>query len=63
MTLSNGNLQVRQGSRLFAEDHLPVRWIELFNGRDLTGWTPVGYDGWRIENGVLVERRPADPVG
>jgi serine/threonine protein kinase len=26
----------------------------LFNGRDLTGWTPRGAFGWRVENGVLI---------
>jgi predicted Ser/Thr protein kinase len=28
--------------------------VELFNGRDLTGWTPLGNTDWRVENGVLV---------
>lgn len=29
-------------------------WTDLFNGRDLTGWTPMGFQGWRVENGVLI---------
>jgi hypothetical protein len=29
-------------------------WTDLFNGRDLTGWTPMGHQGWRVENGVLI---------
>ncbi len=29
-------------------------WTDLFNGRDLTGWTAKGVQGWRVENGVLV---------
>lgn len=47
--------------------HTPARtdWIQLFNGRDLTGWTPkvarhpVGTNfanTFRVENGVLVVR-------
>ncbi len=29
-------------------------WTDLFNGRDLTGWTPMGFQGWRVENGILI---------
>lgn len=28
-------------------------WIELSNGRDLSGWKPVGHHGWTVENEVL----------
>jgi hypothetical protein len=28
-------------------------WIQLFNGRDLTGWKPVGNARWLVENGIL----------
>ena len=33
-------------------------WVQLFNGRDLTGWTPSKHSpgDWRIEGGVLVGR-------
>lgn len=35
--------------------------IRLFNGRDLTGWrlsNPTKKNGWRVENGVLVNETP-----
>ncbi len=35
--------------------------IRLFNGRDLTGWrlsNPAKKNGWRVENGVLVNETP-----
>jgi len=30
------------------------KWISLFNGKDLTGWTVRGKATWTVENGVLV---------
>lgn len=30
------------------------RWISLFNGKDLTGWTARGNAEWKVENGVIV---------
>jgi hypothetical protein len=30
------------------------KWVSLFNGKDLTGWTPHGKAKWSVENGVLV---------
>ncbi len=30
------------------------KWISLFNGKDLTGWTVRGKAKWSVENGVLV---------
>ena len=29
------------------------KWISLFNGKDLTGWTVRGKATWTVENGVL----------
>lgn len=36
-------------------------WMSLFNGQDLTGWTPCreGRHGWKVENGVLVNTPPS----
>ena len=28
-------------------------WVQLFNGKDLSGWTEVGKEKWEVENGVL----------
>jgi len=43
-------------------------WVNLFDGRSLTGWTPVGgpYDGkalWSVEDGVLVGREGENHAG
>jgi len=50
------------GCALGADDSNKSRWISLFNGKDLTGWTPkiTGYElghnygnTFRVENGVM----------
>jgi hypothetical protein len=28
-------------------------WINLFNGKDLTGWVKVGNETWNVENGTI----------
>lgn len=38
-----------------------ARWEEICNGRDLTGWTPLGPAHWRIEDGVIVGTQDGDP--
>jgi hypothetical protein len=36
--------------------------IELFNGRDLTGWKVMGSpSGWRVEDGVMVNEAKQEP--
>ena len=30
------------------------KWISLFNGKDLSGWTPRGKAAWSVQDGVLV---------
>lgn len=29
-------------------------WQELFNGRDLAGWTTYGNGKWKVDNGILI---------
>jgi hypothetical protein len=36
-------------------------WEPLFNGRDLSGWTPLGSAHWRVEDGVIVGTQDGDP--
>jgi len=36
-------------------------WKPLFNGKDLTGWSPVGSAAWRVEDGVVVGGQDGDP--
>jgi hypothetical protein len=28
-------------------------WVQLFNGQNMNGWTPVGDANWTVENGIL----------
>lgn len=28
-------------------------WVQLFNGKDLTGWVKVGNEKWEVEDGVI----------
>lgn len=30
-----------------------VKWVTLFNGHDLTGWTKIGKESWTVENGLI----------
>jgi hypothetical protein len=31
----------------------PIGWESMFNGKDLTGWVPVGNEKWTVEEGVI----------
>ncbi len=31
----------------------PHGWVQLFNGKDLTGWVPVGNEKWVVEEGAI----------
>jgi hypothetical protein len=40
-------------------------WIELFNGKDLSGWRlrhESGRNGWKVENGMLVNNPPSTDI-
>jgi hypothetical protein len=28
-------------------------WVQLFNGKDLTGWTEIGKEKWVVDNGTI----------
>ena len=38
-------------------------WVQLFNGTDLTGWSPVGKEKWTVENGVIQGMTLTDGYG
>jgi len=44
-----------------ADDKKDEKWVELFNGKDLTGWKthPDDKAKWTVEEGILVGRGPA----
>ena len=31
----------------------PAQWVSLFNGKDLTGWVPVGNEKWVVQDGTI----------
>ncbi len=33
--------------------HPGQQWVQLFNGKDLTNWVPVGNEKWTVEDGVI----------
>lgn len=37
-----------------ANSEVKSKWIPLFNGKDLTGWTVRGKATWSVQDGVLV---------
>jgi len=51
---------VPTGSTLPAGD-ASDEWQSLFNGLDLTGWTPQGHNGWTVVDGELVGRTSGTP--
>jgi hypothetical protein len=58
-----------QGKRapLLVREHTP-KWgqpIELFNGRDLSGWKPRNSNaknGWRVQDGLLANANPGNDI-
>lgn len=34
--------------------HTKIKWVPLFNGRDLAGWTVRGDASWSVRDGVIV---------
>jgi hypothetical protein len=50
--------QLPKGTRPPGED-----WVQLFNGKDLTGWNVVGKEEWTVADGVLVGRAVTKEYG
>ncbi len=38
-------------------------WIQLFNGKDLSGWNAVGKEEWTVADGVLIGRAVTKEYG
>jgi hypothetical protein len=51
-------LPARPASKPPGED-----WVQLFNGRDLTGWTKVGQEDWSVIDGVIVGKAASSAYG
>jgi hypothetical protein len=41
----------------------PPEWVQLFNGKDLTGWKKVGEAKWTVEEGILIGQQDDGKVG
>jgi hypothetical protein len=56
-----GNSMARTSSPALDEPKHDGDWVQLFNGKDLTGWKvyPSGTGNWKVEDGVLVGSGPA----
>lgn len=50
--------QLPKGARPPGED-----WVQLFNGKDLSGWNVVGREEWTVSDGVLVGRAVTKEYG
>ncbi len=50
--------QLPKGARPPGED-----WVQLFNGKDLAGWNPVGKEEWTVADGVLIGRAVTKEYG
>jgi hypothetical protein len=48
-------LAVPVASAQFVRPHrVSPEWVQLFNGKDLTGWTEIGKERWVVENGEIL---------
>jgi hypothetical protein len=47
-----------KGTKLPGED-----WVQLFNGKDLTGWVEVGKEKWDVQEGVINGRAVSKEYG
>ena len=56
-TFPKRNLSFEDDIRLFVEAAIPGSELELFNGRDLSGWAVKGLGRWYVEDGVLINQR------
>jgi len=57
IALSNHGYPVEYKNLWIKELPDKERWISLFNGKDLTGWTSVGDADWHVENGLITATR------
>ena len=39
------------------------QWVQLFNGKDLTNWVPVGKERWTVEDGTIHGQGITDAYG
>ena len=39
------------------------QWVQLFNGKDLSGWNEVGKEKWTVEGGIIHGRAVTKEYG
>ncbi len=47
----------------FASGAFAADWVQLFNGKDLTGWKKIGQEKWVVEDGVIYGEGVTDAYG
>lgn len=52
VTITSVDSQVKQTAKSLSSSQ--NEWISLFDGNTLDGWTPVGSDGWRVDDENIV---------
>ena len=60
---SSGNIQRQDRQRKWVNERTEIAadasgWLQLFNGKDLTGWKPFPATSWRVENGAIKGNGP-----
>ena len=38
-------------------------WVQLFNGKDFTGWNKVGNEDWQVQDGVIIGKAASKAYG
>lgn len=41
-------------AQMLRPNRIDPEWVQLFNGKDLTGWTEIGKERWVVEDGVIL---------
>ena len=41
-------------AQLVKTNRIDPEWVQLFNGKDLTGWNEIGKERWVVEDGVIL---------
>jgi hypothetical protein len=50
-------------AQMLRPNQLDSQWVQLFNGKDLTGWTEIGKERWVVEDGVILGEGVTEEYG
>ena len=64
LTVLAGGMLTQSASAQDKATKLPGEdWVQLFNGKDLTGWVEVGKEKWEVQEGVINGRAVSKEYG